>query len=276
MADSKAHDSVRHCVGRIHRTYRGDSTIDNRVTTAVVLAAGTGSRLQPLTLSAPKCLTEVGGEPILGRLIGSLRSQGIARIVVVTGYLDKCVRDYVSLNAADMRIEYVFNPVFQTTNNIYSLWLARQTVREPFMLVECDLVFEPSMLKGLLTPDTIAISRILPWMNGTTVEINTAEIVTAFCMARESTREKRYKTVNICSLSLKSWTDVVERLDRFVCDKRVGEYYEAVFADLVEDGALKLSAVFFDECGWYEVDTALDLQEAELMFPYQQSNMTAA
>jgi choline kinase len=180
-----------------------------------------------------------------------------------------------------MQIDFVFNPVFQTTNNIYSLWLARQTVTEPFMLVECDLVFEPSMLEGLLTPDTIAISQILPWMNGTKVELDDAKNVSAFRMGTEAIGDKgdkgdsRYKTVNICSLSSKSWHKIGQRLDRFVCDKRVGEYYESVFSDLIEEGALELNAVFFDESRWYEVDTVLDLQEAELMFPYQ-ANMTAA
>ena len=253
-----------------------ESIINIRVTTAVLLAAGTGSRLQPLTLSAPKCLTEVGGEPILGRLIDGLRSQGFTRLVVVTGYLDRAVRDYVDANAGDLQVEYVFNSVFQTTNNIYSLWLARQALSEPFMLVECDLVFEPAMLKGLLTPDKIAISKVLPWMNGTTVEINSASLVTKFWMSREPTRENRYKTVNICSLSERSWSRVVARLDRYVREQRVGEYYEAVFADLVDERTLELEGVFFAEDAWYEVDTAVDLKEAELMFPYEQLNKTAA
>lgn len=146
------------------------------------------------------------------------------------------------------------------------------------MLVECDLVFESSMLEGLLTPDTIAISRILPWMNGTTVELSRAKNVSVFRMGREAVGDNSdslYKTVNICSLSSQSWLKIGQRLDRFVCDKRVGEYYEAVFSDLIEEGALELSAVFFDESRWYEIDTALDLQEAELMFPYQ-ANVKAA
>ena len=144
------------------------------------------------------------------------------------------------------------------------------------MLVECDLVFEPEMLKGLFTADTLAISRVLPWMNGTTVEINKANMVTKFCVSQEQANENRYKTVNICSLSEKSWSKVLAGLDRYVRDQRVGEYYEAVFADLVDDRALELGAVFFDESAWYEVDTALDLREAELMFPYQQVSKTAA
>lgn len=240
---------------------------DNRLTTALLLAAGTGSRLRPLTLDSPKCLTEVGGETILGRLVDNLCSQGFDRLVVVTGYLDHCVREFLDEYAADLKIDYVFNPVYRTTNNIYSLWLAREAIQEPFLLVESDLVFHGSMLKELLKPDRIAISRILPWMNGTTVELNSQNGVEAFHVNRDTCDTNQYKTVNICSLSLQSWQRMIARLDSYISNNRVGEYYEAVFADMVSDGTLEFEAVFFDENRWYEVDTMDDLVEAELLFP---------
>jgi choline kinase len=242
-------------------------TINNRITTALLLAAGTGSRLRPLTLDAPKCLTEVSGEPILGRLVDNLRVQGIKRLVVVTGYLDHCIREFLEENAADMQLDYVFNPVYQTTNNIYSLWLAQKTIEEPFVLIESDLVFEVSMLEPLLIPDKIAVSNILPWMNGTVVELDARKAVTAFHVSHDVDDERRYKTVNICSLSSQSWQRVIARLDRYVEDGRVGEYYETVFADMVADASLEFDAVFFDENKWYEIDAVKDLHQAELMFP---------
>jgi len=242
-------------------------TDSNRLTTALLLAAGTGSRLQPLTFDAPKCLTEVGGKPLLGRLVDNLRSQGINRLVVVTGYLDHCVREFLQDNAADMQIEYVFNPDYQTTNNIYSLWLARQAIQEPFVLIESDLVFDASMLKNMLTPDKIAISHILPWMNGTTVELNAHGGITAFNVKPNVNDKPQYKTVNIYSLSLQNWHRMTARLDRYIADKRIGEYYEAVFADMVADGTLEFDAVFFDNGRWYEIDTVKDLSQAELIFP---------
>ncbi len=67
---------------------------------------------------------------VSGRLVDNLRSQRIKRLVVVTGYLDNCVREFLDRYAADMQVDYVFNPVYQTTNNIYSLWLARQAIQE--------------------------------------------------------------------------------------------------------------------------------------------------
>jgi choline kinase len=240
---------------------------NNRLTTALILAAGTGSRLRPLTLDAPKCLTEVSGKPILGRLVDNLRSQGIKRLVVVTGYLDHCVREFLQENATDMQIDYIFNPVYQTTNNIYSLWLTRQAIQEPFVLIESDLVFDASMLKSMLTPNRIAISHILPWMNGTTVELNANGGITAFNVKINGNDNPQYKTVNIYSLSLENWHKMTDRLNNYIADKRVGEYYEVVFADMVADGTLEFNAVFFDNNRWYEVDTVKDLSQTELMFP---------
>jgi len=188
---------------------------------------------------------------------------------VVTGYLDNCIREFLLLHKGDMQVEYVFNPDYQTTNNIYSLWLARAAIKEPFLLVECDLVFDPALLNDMMRPNKIAISNILPWMNGTTVEINNDSSVTSFEIGQDQNETPRYKTVNMYSLSLESWNKVVGRLGDYVTGERLGEYYEAVFADMVADGSLTFDAVLFDEKRWYEVDRLEDLHAAELMFPHR-------
>jgi NDP-sugar pyrophosphorylase family protein len=237
------------------------------IKTCLLLAAGTGSRLRPSTDNSPKCLTKVGGKPILGRLVENLRSNGIGRLVVVTGYMDHCIHDFLNEHASDFQVDYVFNPLFRTTNNIYSLWLGRSVIQEPFILIESDLVFESSMLQTMLTPGRIAISAILPWMNGTTVQLNTREEVESFHFSRPDNRGPHYKTVNICSLSLPSWGQVITRLDRYISEGRVDEYYEAVFAEMVADRSLVFEAVHFAESRWYEIDTVDDLTSAERMFP---------
>jgi len=223
--------------------------------------------LRPLTLDAPKCLTVVGGKPILERLIENLRVQGIEKLIVVTGYLEHCIRDFLDQYKEDMQVEYVFNPDYQTTNNIYSLWLARLAMKEAFLLVECDLVFDPSMLNEMMQPNKIAISSVLPWMNGTTVELNSDRSVTSFETGQNIDNTPRYKTVNIYSLSLDSWNKVVARLGGYISGERVGEYYELVFADMIADGSLNFDAVLFNENRWYEIDRLEDLNAAELMFP---------
>ena len=238
----------------------------DRLTTALLLAAGTGTRLQPLTLDAPKCLTVVGGRPILDRLVCNLREQGIEKLVVVLGHMGDQIREFLSNIACDMKVEYVFNPEYATTNNIYSLWLARKHINESFLLVESDLVFDADMLDNLLYPDRIAVSHILPWMNGTQVSLGLGRRVTAFHTGGDRGHKARYKTVNICSLSRKTWKQVEERLGRFISAQRRGEYYEAVFDEMTADGTLSFEAVFFDSGRWYEIDSIADLKEAETLY----------
>ena len=249
-------------------------TNSNRISTALLLAAGTGTRLRPLTRTAPKCLTEVGGRPILDRLVHILRAKGINRLVVVLGYQGDKIRKFLRHKAGDMQVDYILNPDYRTTNNLYSLWLARQQIHEPFLLVESDLVFDASMLDNMLYPDRIAISRLRPWMNGTTVVLGAGSRVTAFrpdCKQHDAT--PHYKTVNLYSLSLKTWQAMEERLSRYVSDGRLGVYYETVFADMVADGSLAFDAVFFDADRWYEIDTLADLDAAEKLFRSRRSTV---
>jgi len=236
----------------------------NRVTTALLLAAGSGNRLQPLTDSIPKCLIEINGRPILERLIDNLCDNGFKRLVIVVGYMHHCIRRFVNEYAGDLTIEFITNPLYQTTNNIYSLWLARNKIQELFLLVESDLVFESSQLEGLLYPNKIAISRMQPWMNGTTITIDSLNRVQAFGMGGNGYTEiTRYKTVNIYSLSDSTWRKVVERLELHISSGKVNEYYEVVFKEMIADGSLSMDGVFFDPERWYEIDTPADLTNAE-------------
>jgi len=248
----------------------------NCVTTAILLAAGTGSRLLPLTKKTPKCLTLVAGQPILGRLIHNLRLQGIRRLVVVIGHMGDQIREYLQHHAGDMQIDYVTNPVYQTTNNIYSLWLAKEQIREPFLLVESDLVFNASMLDDMLTPNKIAISRIRPWMNGTTVTLDSTGQVANFFDSNCINDDTHYKTVNIYSLSEFTWQQVLKRMSHYITTGRLGKYYENVFADMVNKGSLSFASVFFDTDRWYEIDNLSDLREAEKMFASHQSGASSS
>lgn len=239
-----------------------------RITTALLLAAGKGSRLFPLTQKSPKCLTLVNETSILERLIKSLNHHGFKRLVVVTGHLEDCIRDFLETRAGNIKIEYIFSPLYKTTNNIYSLWMARKIINEPFVLIESDLIFDPSLLTGMLYPDRIAISRMKPWLNGSTVTINSSDTVDAFYSDAKNTSEQtRYKTVNIYSLSVSSWYRVIEQLEQYISAGRVNDYYEAVFRQMVAEKSLSFQAVFFDQMPWYEIDTLEDLASAEKLFP---------
>lgn len=244
------------------------STANASVSTAVLLAAGTGSRLKPLTDDAPKCLSEVSGVTILQRLIQSLCEHGFTRLVIVVGYLDRCVRDFLEERNDELDIEFVINPRYATTNNLYSLWLARLTIDEPCLLLESDVVFDASLLQEMLQPNRMAVSRMRPWMNGTTVTVDTAQHVTAFQFAgAKANGEIMHKTVNMYSFSRDTWRKLMQHLSSNVAAGRVNEYYETVLAEMLRDGSIAMDAVSFDKGRWYEIDTLEDLHEAELMFP---------
>jgi len=240
---------------------------NERVTTALLLAAGTGSRLYPLTQNAPKCLTIVNGMSILERMTASLNLHGFKRLVVVTGYLENHIRDFLGNQVGDMKIDYVFSPLYETTNNIYSLWMARKVINEPFLLLESDLVFDISLLGSMLYPDRMAVAKMKPWMNGTSVTINQAQQVKAFWADNaDSFGETKYKTVNIYSISRDSWCGISKKLDEHIKAGKVNGYYETVFAEMIAEGSLNFKSVSFDGKPWYEIDTIEDLVKAEKLF----------
>ena len=244
--------------------------IKARVTTALLLAAGTGSRLYPLTKSEPKCMTSVNGKSILDRMIASLNFHGFKRLVIVTGHLESIIRNYLGNRIGDMKIEYIHSPLYKSTNNIYSLWMARKAIIEPFLLLESDLIYDKELLAKMLTPDRIAVSRMCEWMNGTCVLLNKSEVVKEFIAgSADGIGMDSFKTVNIYSFSLESWKRIVKRLNEVILGGKVNDYYETVFADLVADNGLALKAVEFDERLWYEIDTVYDLAEAEKLFASQ-------
>jgi choline kinase len=249
---------------------------DNRITTALVLAAGTGSRLFPFTKDAPKCLTLVNNKSILERLITSLKEQGFKRLVVITGYKQECIVNFLGNQTDSLKIEYVHSPLYKTTNNIYSLWMARNIINEPFVLLESDLVLETSLLTEMRYPDRMAVAKMQPWLNGTTVSINNKNEVTKFQPGTtESYKDIRYKTVNIYSFSLKSWKEVAKKLNQYIAEGSVNSYYETVFSALVDEGTIQFKAISFDEKPWYEIDTVEDLLTAEKLFPITASKKIA-
>ena len=241
---------------------------NNRITTVLLLAAGTGSRLLPLTNKSPKCLTLVNEVSILERLVENLATKGIKKLVIVTGHLSNSIKDFLGNNYKSIAIEYIYSPLYKTTNNIYSLWMARKIMKEPFILIESDLVFDPSLLNKMMYPDRMAVAGIKDWMNGTTVTIDKNKKIIGFKKDTQYSKgDIKYKTVNIYSFSLASWNVILERLGKHIKEEKVNEYYETVFAELVDENLLSLKAVSFDAKPWYEIDTLKDLKESIKLFP---------
>jgi choline kinase len=180
--------------------------------------------------------------------------------------------DFLGEKSGDINIEYIYSPLYRTTNNIYSLWMARNIINEPFVLFESDLVLNTSLLDEMVYPDKMAVALMQPWLNGTTVSLNKQNQVTQFHKGTiNSYSDIRYKTVNIYSFSLSAWQAVVKRLNQRISEGNVNCYYEAVFSEMIDDRSLSFESVSFDHEPWYEIDTIGDLVEAEKIFPLELS-----
>ncbi len=111
----------------------------------IILAAGVGSRLEKLTGGKPKCLVEIGGRPLILHQLEALSDHGVGPVLMVVGYRHEAIREVVG-----QRVEYILNENYERTNSLYSLWLAREWVKDSFVLLNSDLFFDPEILARLL------------------------------------------------------------------------------------------------------------------------------
>ena len=247
---------------RTTRSVPGGGHTTAPVRTAVLLAAGDGSRLQPATHTVPKCLSEINGVPILEQQIRCLQRWDFDRLVMVVGHLDARVRDFLDRAETGLTIDYVVNPQYRTTNNIYSLWLAQKHISEPFLLLECDLFFKEGALSNMLYPNKVAVSQVRPWMKGTTVSVDSDRRITRFRVGHHA-EPFEFKTVNIYSFSMATWNAMRLRIEQRIRSGDVDDYYEVVLSEMVANGDRSFEAVDFSEHDWHEIDDLDDLRAAE-------------
>jgi len=184
----------------------------------------------------------------------------------VVGHRGEQIRDYLELHADGLQIHCIDCHRYATTNNIYSLWLARPHIRSSFLLIESDLVFDSRLLGLMRTSNRIAVARLRAHMHGTTVSFDDSGRVLSFRVGAVNGTRLAYKTVNLYSLSWPIWQEVSRRLEQRIAAGRVDDYYEVVFAEMAAEGLLPLQAVHFDDGRWCEIDTPDDLVAAERLF----------
>lgn len=130
---------------------------------AIILAAGMASRLRPLTLTTPKSLLKVGERSLLQRSMDALIANGVTEFCIVTGYLHEMIEDFVKKQYADsIKVTYIYNKVYETTNNIYSLWLARPFAEgEEVLLLDSDLLYDPQIVTRVLATDAANVLTLI-------------------------------------------------------------------------------------------------------------------
>ena len=175
---------------------------------AVILAAGMGKRLKELTKNNTKCMVKVNGVALIDRMLHQIEAQNLSRIIIVVGYEGKKLMDYIGTLNIRTPIEYIENPIYDKTNNIYSLSLAKEWLcREDTLLFESDLIFDDSVLDALVSDprDTLAlVDKYESWMDGTCVKLGDDDRIEAFVPGKRfefNEKDEYYKTVNIYKFS---------------------------------------------------------------------------
>lgn len=234
-----------------------------------------GRRLGDLTKGHTKCMVEVNGVTLIDRVIKQLSRLNLSRLVLVVGYKGKELKEYIG-NRYDgvIKIEYVENPIYDKTNNIYSLALAKDLLCEDdTLLLESDLIFEDSMLDILIShpdPNLALVARYESWMDGTMVRIdqdcNIVNFVPKAAFRYEDV-DVYYKTVNIYKFSKEfSQKEYVPFLDAYSKVMGNNEYYEQVLRVITMVHNSTLKALPVEGRKWYEIDDIQDLDIASAIF----------
>lgn len=244
----------------------------NASNTAVILAAGRGTRLGARTADQPKPMTEVNGVSIIGNLLSSLQGAGVEKVVLVTGYLSAVLEDHVCTAEGAPQVDIVENADFAATNNIYSLWCAREYLREGFMLFEADVFCEPSLVSAMVDSrqeDLIVVDRFREPMTGTVVELGEGDTVQAMHLKRDQEGldlPSYYKTVNFYRFGADYVAAcLVPGLRAHVESGDVNSYYELVVKESIADGH-PFHGLTTGDIRWWEIDTVDDLRIAEELF----------
>nr|WP_076389252.1 aminotransferase class I/II-fold pyridoxal phosphate-dependent enzyme [Vaginimicrobium propionicum] len=241
---------------------------------AIILAAGMGSRLKELTANNTKCMVKVNGVTLIERMLHQLDAKALSKVVVVTGYEGQKLVDYIETLDIHTPIEFIDNPIYDQTNNIYSLWLAKEKLLEDdTLLLESDLIFEDSVLDCLLDdsrPTLALVDKYESWMDGTVVQLYEDDSISAFVPGKKfiyQDIDSYYKTVNIYKFSKEfSRTHYVPFLDAYTQALGRNEYYEQVLRviALLDDPEIKAKRL--DGQKWYEIDDVQDLDIASSIF----------
>ncbi|MDE7253404.1 MAG: aminotransferase class I/II-fold pyridoxal phosphate-dependent enzyme [Acetatifactor sp.] len=248
---------------------------------ALILAAGMGKRLQKYTQNQTKCMIRIAGKTLLEHACDALKSAGIHKVILVVGYHGEELVEYARHNVADIEFEFVYNTIYDTTNNIYSLYLARDYLRrDDTVLLESDLIYEPTVIQQLVQneqPNLAAVAKYEYWMDGTVCTLDASGNIVEFVEKKDfdyANVEQYYKTVNIYKFSKKFAAErYIPFLETYIHVYGSNQYYESVLRIIAHINKLDLVAFDIGDSKWYEIDDTKDYNIAGTMFQSEEQKL---
>lgn len=249
---------------------------------ALILAAGMGRRLGEFTADNTKCMLEVNGTRLIDRMLRQLSQLSLSRIILVIGYAGEKLRKHVETHHPSLPVVFVENPIYDKTNNIYSLWLAKDLMAmEDTLLLESDLIFEDAVLLSAYNseyPNVALVSKYETWMDGTMVRIDDDCNIVNFIPKKAfkySDTEFYYKTVNIYKFTREFVVNhYLPFLEAYIRVLGENEYYEQVLRVITLIDTCDIKALPITGLHWYEIDDVQDLRIAETIFAEPQERLS--
>ena len=246
---------------------------------ALMLAAGMGKRLGRYTAGNTKCMLKIGNKTLIERACEALYQAGIIDFTIVVGYkgdnlkrflLEECNNSIVK----KMRLSFIDNDVYDKTNNIYSLYLAKDKLLEDdTILLESDLIYDYDLVKRIVESkeeNVVSVAKYTQWMDGTVIKIGDSNNITEFIEKKDFVFEdidQYFKTVNIYKFSKEfSSKEFVPFLDAYIQAYGENEYYELVLKIIAHLSRSKLKALDVSDLKWYEIDDAQDYDITNCIF----------
>ena len=248
----------------------------------IILAAGMGKRLGELTKNNTKCMIQVNGVTLIERVLAQFSVLNLDRVIIVVGYKGEELRNFIGDSYKGLPIEYVTNPIYDVTNNIYSLFLAKEQLQQDdTLLIESDLIFEDRVLDKILSdpyPNIALVAKYESWMDGTVVMLDSDNNILNFVTKKAfnfDCKESYYKTVNIYKFSKEfSITHYVPFLNAYINALGNNEYYEQVLRVIALLDKPDLKALPLSGEKWYEIDDIQDLNNAESIFAEEKNKLS--
>lgn len=240
----------------------------------LMLAAGMGKRLGKYTKNNTKCMVKVGNKSLIERACEALKQAGIHKLIMVVGYKSENLKKYINESIKDMEIIFVDNPDYEKSNNIYSLYLAKDYLaQDDTVLLESDLIYDYNLLKDVVIDkekNVVAVAKYEQWMDGTVVTLNENNFIEDFIEKKDfkfDSINNYYKTVNIYKLSKEFNEKVyVPFLEAYIKAYGLNEYYELVLKAIAHLSRSNLKACDVSKYNWYEIDDGQDLDIASCLF----------
>lgn len=245
---------------------------------ALMLAAGMGKRLGKYTAENTKCMLKIGDKTLVERACEALYEAGIVDFTIVVGYkcdnLKKFLSDCDNEIVKKMNISFIENSIYDKTNNIYSLYLAKdELLKDDTILLESDLIYDYDLVKRVVKSsekNVVSVSRYEHWMDGTVIKIGVSNNISEFIEKKDfkfSDIEQYYKTVNIYKFSKNfSSKEFVPFLEAYIKAYGENEYYELVLKIIAHLSRSQLKALDVSDLKWYEIDDVQDYNISSCIF----------